>query len=96
MRLNVNEDEENHAHGRGGGTVTARIAFAGRPEPGPAGAGAPRPVLAVDDLVVEYRLGHGRTLRAVDRSPAMRVAITHVAAPDLAKTILSDLTAKLG
>jgi peptide/nickel transport system ATP-binding protein len=73
MRLNVNEDEENHAHGRDGGTVTARTAFAGQPEPGPAGAGAgagteaPRPVLAVDDLVVEYRLGHGRTLRAVDQ-----------------------------
>ena len=53
-------------------------------------AGQTRSIDKTRDLMVES------TLRAVDRSPAMRVAITHVAAPDLAKSILVDLTTKLG
>jgi ABC-type glutathione transport system ATPase component len=45
--------------------VTARSAGSGTAVP--AGAGARRPVLAAEDLVVEFPLKHGKKLRAVDQ-----------------------------
>lgn len=53
-------------------------------------AGQTRSFEKTCDLMVES------TLRGADRSPSMRVAVTHVSALDTAKAILADLTAKLG
>jgi ABC-type glutathione transport system ATPase component len=58
-------DEESHAYDRRrGGPVTARSAAGTADAPG---TEARRPVLAADDLVVEFPLKHGKKLRAVDQ-----------------------------